>query len=59
MSSLEALYALKTGRLSANKFKSLHATRRAKSLRLSNLKEIEDSHSSGINSLHLEKIEGR
>ena len=59
LNTVEAILSMKIGLMKSQKFRRLHSTRRVKTLRLSTLIEIENAHSSGINSIDLDKVEGR
>lgn len=59
MNPVEAVWHLKTGMLKSHTFKRQQATRRVNNLQLSSLVEVENAHSSGINTIDLDKVEGR
>lgn len=59
MNVVEALIHLKTGRITSQQFRQQQATKRVTNLQLSGLQEIEDVHKSGINTMDLDKVEGR
>ena len=59
MNDVEAIRSLTTGLLDIRKFRSNQATKRISALRLSNFQEVENSHSAGINTIDLDKVEGR
>ncbi len=59
MNDVEAICSLRSGALDSRKFKLMLATKRLNALRLSNFQEVENSHSAGINTIDLDKVEGR
>ncbi|KAI9555459.1 hypothetical protein GHT06_017974 [Daphnia sinensis] len=59
MNDVDAICNLKTGLIDARKFRSNQATKRVSTLCLSNFQEVENSHSAGINTIDLDKVEGR
>lgn len=59
MNDVDAICNLKTGLIDARKFRSNQATKRVSRLCLSNFQEVENSHSAGINTIDLDKVEGR
>lgn len=59
MNVVEDLFSLKSGLLAGRNFRLRQSTKRVSSLRLSNFQEIENSHAAGINSIDLDKVEGR
>lgn len=59
MNDIQALCSLKTGLLDGRKFRLRQSTKRVSSLKLSNFQEIENSHTAGINTIDLDKVEGR
>lgn len=59
MNDVEAICSLRTGLLDGRKFKLKLATKRLCALSLSNFQEVENSHTAGINTIDLDKVEGR
>jgi hypothetical protein len=59
MNTVDALLNLRSGLMRNITFNRQQATRRITSLRLSTLVEVENAHSSGINTIDMDKTEGR
>lgn len=59
MNDVEAICSVRIGLLGGRKFRLAQATKRVCALRLSHFQEVENSHSAGINTIDLDRVEGR